>query len=67
MVVNLHLKAVAFNITEGAVVRNYILQRLPITIDLSPSKESELRCVLVDVNQRIAVDISDFKATEPRN
>ena len=34
-----------------------VLQRLPITRDLSPSKESNRSCVLVDVNQRKAVRI----------
>ena len=34
-----------------------VLQQLPITRDLSPSKESNRSCVLVDVNQRKAVGI----------
>ena len=33
------------------------LQQLPITHDLSPSKESNRSCILVDVNQRKAVGI----------
>ena len=35
----------------------FSLQQLPITRDLSPSKESNRSCVLVDVNQRKAVGI----------
>ena len=38
-------------------LRDKCLQRLPLTRDLSPSKESGRSCVLVDVNQRKAVEI----------
>ena len=35
----------------------FILQRLPITCDLLPSKDSDKSCVLVDVNHRNVVEI----------